>query len=136
MLAFPTPNPVFVPYMLEDLDTYKINVAGNFDNSAPIGGTFIQGNEGGRRKRRLLQDLAKRETNTYVIKVGGDFTNSAPIGGVFIQGNKRRLLQDLDTYKINVAGNFDNSAPIGGTFIQGNEGGRRKRRLLQELSIY
>ena len=130
MLAFPTANPVFVPYMLEDLDTYKINVGGNFSNSAPIGGTFIQGN------KKLLQDLGKT-VNTYHIKVGGDFTSSAPIGGVFIQGNKK-LLQDLDTYVLNVSGDFKNSAPIGGTFIQGNEGktgGKKggKRRHLQEL---
>ena len=86
------PHPIsVVPYQqeLQDLgNVYKINVGGNFDNSAPIGGTFIQGNKG---KKNLLQEL-KREVNTYHIKVGGDFNSKAPIGGVFIQGNKKNLL--------------------------------------------
>ena len=69
----------FAASKLQDLDTYKINVAGNFDNSAPIGGKFIQGNT------RLLQNL-----DTYSIKVAGNFDNSAPIGGKFIQGNTGR----------------------------------------------
>ena len=65
MLAFPQTIAV-TPYMLEDLDTYKIRVGGDFTNTAPIGGTFIQGN-------KRLQDL--RQVNTYKIKVGGDFNS-------------------------------------------------------------
>ena len=71
MLAFPTPNPIMVPYMLEDLDTYRIKVGGDFTNSAPIGGTFIQGNT-------RLQDLG-----------------SIDIGSIYAGKNVYVRLQDL-----------------------------------------
>ena len=178
------------PHMLGGLqelaNIYKIKVGGDFTSSAPIGGTFIQGNTSGgnkkNKRRNLLMELpivsphmlgGLQDLDTIKLKVGGDFTSSAPIGGTFIQGNtggswgskggnkknKRRNLMELSlvsphmlgglqdlgtTIKLNVGGNFDSSAPIGGTFIQGNTGGsgsrggnkkKNKRRNLMNMPI-
>jgi hypothetical protein len=70
---------------LQNLDTTTIEVAGNFDSTAPIGADMIQGN-----KFESLQNL-----DTTTIEVAGNLNSTAPIGADMIQGNKFKKLQNL-----------------------------------------
>ena len=75
---------------LQNLETTTILIGGKFDSTAPIGGSFIQGN------------IFKLQNLDTVIKVAGDMKSGAPIAGVFLQGNEGMTVDHIKAFFGNI----------------------------------